>query len=576
MHEPFRSTVNAPAIGTLVGGIGLFLLGMSLMTDSLTALGGGALRALLGRLSRRPLLALATGAVATAVLQSSSATTLVTVGFVSAGLLSFADSLALIFGANLGTTSTAWIVALIGLKVKVSAVALPLVGIGALVRLVSRGRRARFGLAVAGFGLVFVGIDVMQSGMAQVDLDVGALANVQGPLGVLALAGIGALMTVVMQSSSAAVATTLVALDAGYLTLLDAAALVVGQNVGTTVTAILGAAGGRLAARRAAVAHTLFNTATGAVALALLGPFVAVGEAIGARAAAEPSPELAIAIFHTAFNVFGVALFFPFVDRFARAVERLVPERNAVALEPPSTAVLQVPALALEAARKGAAATAREAVALCAESLRRTPDVMVEFVPWRRILALTDPRAILTGEDEATRKLVARVRGLRVAVDDLATYLGRVRTSGHPTPLRDEHVEILHAVDHLRRLVTAIEDADTLELTHRDPDLRRISAELADALAPIPEALDESTEPIVLARCAGMANAAAAACARHRDAHRVITLARLADGDVTTDEADARLHAARWLGKFPKRTHRALLHLGWTAGSRPPADDPED
>ena len=153
--------MNASAIGTLVGGIGLFLLGMSLMTDSLTALGGGALRALLGRISRRPVVALGTGALATAILQSSRATTLVTVGFVSAGLLSFADSLALIFGANLGTTSTAWIVALVGLKVKVSAVALPLVGIGALVRLVSRGRRARLGLAVAGFGLVFVGIDVM-------------------------------------------------------------------------------------------------------------------------------------------------------------------------------------------------------------------------------------------------------------------------------------------------------------------------------------------------------------------------------------------------------------------------------
>jgi phosphate:Na+ symporter len=568
--------VGALAFGTLLGGIGLFLLGMSLMTDSLTALGGHALRGLLQRLAKRPFRAFMTGALATAILQSSSATTLITVGFVSAGLLGFAESLPLIFGANIGTTSTAWIVARVGLELDVGAVALPLVGVGALIRLVSRGRRARLGLALAGFGLVFVGIDVMQRGMELVDLDLTQWSGADGASGRILLLLVGAAMTVIMQSSSAAVATTIIALHAGTLSLPQAAALVIGQNVGTTVTAILGAAGGRLAAKRAAVAHTAFNVGTAIVALLLLDPFIAGVEAVGRRFHAD-DPETAIAIFHTGFNVLGVALFFPLTRRFAALVERVVPAREVAEVAAPSTAVLQVPALALEAARAGAATAAVAALELAADALERRVKSK-DGNPWRRALtSLADPRHVLTGEDEATRVVVGRLKALDAAVEGVTSYLARIRTSGQPATLRDEHVELVHAVDHTRRLIRAIGDVQAMERIDEDDPLRRLVARAAEDLVAIAGRQGHDNSVHHLAATAALLDRACDDEKERRSAYRAIVLARIADGEIDPPDGDELLKASRRLGKVPKHAYRMFLHLSWTAGAAPvPMDEPDE
>lgn len=565
--------MGAGSVGTLLGGIGLFLLGMSLMTDSLVALGGRSLRTLLKRLAGRRIYALLVGAGITATVQSSSATTLITVGFVGAGLLTFSQSLGFIFGANIGTTSTAWLVSLVGLKVSVSTVALPLVGVGALVRLLTRGRRARLGLAVAGFGLVFVGIDVMQEGMAGADIDLGSWAGHGSVLGTLLLVLVGVVMTVIMQSSSAAVATTLVALHSGSITLPQAAALVIGQNVGTTVTAILGALGGGLAARRAAVAHTLFNVATGLVALLLLPLFTGVAARLGGLA--DDSATTAIAVFHTLFNVLGVVIFFPLLGRFARVVERLVPPRHVVAVEPPSRAALQVPALALEGARKAVADATVVALTLGFELLQQASARNPTLPPLRRaVRVLTNPRSLLDGEDEATRSLANRLRGLRTALDGVSVYLSRINTSGEVTALRDEHVELVHAVDHTRRLGKAIEDASRLDLVRSDPDLRRLAAEVVRNLEPLMPSLAAARDVESLSALAKALKAVRRDEAEHREAHRVTLLARVADGDLGPSDADALLSAARWIAKLPRHAHRAFLHLGWTAGAPAlPADE---
>ncbi len=552
-------------IGTLVGGVGLFLLGMSLMTDSLTALGGRALRGLLSRLSSRPWVALGTSALVTSILQSSSATTLITVGFVSAGLLSFADSLALIFGANLGTTSTAWIVSLVGLKVDVSLVALPLIGAGALLRLVGRRRRARVGLAIAGFGLVFFGIDVMQSAMTSIDFDLQRWSAATGVLGVLLLVGIGIVMTVVMQSSSAAIAMTLVALSAGNMSMTQAAALVVGQNVGTTFTAIIGAAGGGLAARRAAVGHAMFNVGTAIVALSILGPFIRVASALG-----DGSPEIAIAIFHSAFNAMGVALFFPLRRRFARVVERLTPASHEDAIELPSSAVRQVPALALEMARRAAIVLARKILGVAVASLddagREDPG------PWPRARELmADPRAILTGEDEATRKALARLQAAKVGIEELADYVGRLRLEGDAAALREEQLSIAHAVDHLRRLLKSLDDEDAMQAVQDEPELRAMAIEVARALQP--SADDVRFDPDALVLGAGSVLATHDAQTRRAEEYRQALLVDLAEGRKVASDVDTLLRGARWIGKLPRHGHRALLHLGWTAASSVEIED---
>lgn len=552
-------------VGTLIGGVGLFLLGMGLMTDSLASLGGRALRALLGRLASRPWLALGTSALATSILQSSSATTLITVGFVSAGLLSFADSLALIFGANLGTTSTAWIVSLVGLKVNVSAVALPMIGAGALLRLLGRRRRARVGLALAGFGLVFFGIDVMQSAMVGVDFDLQRWTAASGVLGVVVLVGIGAVMTVVMQSSSAAIAMTLVALSAGHMSLTQAAALVIGQNVGTTITAVIGAAGGGLAARRAAVGHAMFNVGTALVALAALGPFIVAAKAIGGD-----SPSVAIAVFHSAFNALGVALFFPLRRRFALVVERITPAPRHDKLELPSSAVQQVPALALEMGRRAAVTLARKILDVSASVLgdasREDPG------PWRRARNLVvDPRAILTGEDEATRKAAAKLRAAQAGIDELADYVGRLRVAGDAAALREEQLSIAHAVEHLRRLLKALDDEEAMEAVRGEARLREMAKEVAGALRPVAD--DERLDPDALVLGAGEVLATHGAHTRRAEAYRQELLADLAKGRKVASDVDTLLRGARWIGKLPRHAHRALLHLGWTAASSMEIDE---
>ncbi len=564
------------AIGTLLGGIGLFLLGMGLMTDSLAELGGRTLRGLLARLTRNRAYAVLTGAVVTATVQSSSATTLVTIGFVSAGLITFSQSIGLILGANLGTTSTAWIVSLVGLEMQVSTVALPLVGIGALLRLTTRGRRARLALAMSGFGLVFVGIDVMQSGMAASKIDLTSYGGADGLPGTLLLVGLGVVTTVFLQSSSAAVATTLVALHGGGIDIVQAAALVIGQNVGTTVTAVLGAIGGTVAARRAAVAHTLFNVVTAVVAIVVLHPFLALITSI-ARRFVDDSPETVVALFHTAFNLLGVLLIFPVSDRFARLVERLVRERGIPAVERLSNTALHVPALALEAARRSAAETATTAVRQAVEALRSVTVPQKDEELLRRALrVLSDPRAILEGDDEATRALAERLRATRNAADAVATYLGKIRTSHESTALRDEHLELLQAMDHIRRLVHAAKDVDALDVVRDDPRLRHLAAELVADLDPVLKHLSDSPDLDELSTAATAFATAVEAEKARRDAYRTIVLARLADGDVTPSDAEVLLRTSRWMGKIPSHAARAFLHLSWVEGSPSTAPEGED
>ena len=200
----------------LLGGTGLFLLGMILMSDGLKTAAGGSLRRVLERSTGTPVSAFLSGVGLTALVQSSSATTVATIGFVSAGLLSFPSAVGVIIGANVGTTSTGWIVSLLGFKMNVGIFALPLIGVGALARLLGSGRRSSLGMALAGFGLIFVGIDFLRTGMGGLAqrIDLSGLSD--GSLaGRLAMVAAGFAMAFLLQSSSAAVALTLAALHGG-------------------------------------------------------------------------------------------------------------------------------------------------------------------------------------------------------------------------------------------------------------------------------------------------------------------------------------------------------------------------
>jgi phosphate:Na+ symporter len=249
-------------IATILGGIGLFLLGMVLLTDGLKAAAGEALRTVLVRFTGGPGAGHGVRRRGTAVVQSSSATVLTTIGFVSAGLLTFPQAVGVIFGANLGTTSTGWIVSLLGLKLQHERRGAAAGRHGRAAAPAHPRPAAEAGLALAGFGLIFVGIDVLQGGMTPTWRRASTRAPSPAGRGAApAAGGLGVVMTVVMQSSSAAVATTLTALHTGAIGLDQAAALVVGQNVGTTVKAALAAIGASTAVRRTA-ARTSCSTAS--------------------------------------------------------------------------------------------------------------------------------------------------------------------------------------------------------------------------------------------------------------------------------------------------------------------------
>ncbi len=335
----------------LIGGIGLFLLGMILLTDGLKSFAGDSLRLALLRFTGRPVTAFLSGVTVTAMVQSSSATTLATIGFVSAGLITFAQAVGVIIGASLGTTSTGWIVSTIGLKFSVGMLALPLTGIGAFMRLLGRGRMASLGLALAGFGLIFIGIDTLQEGMRELSqqFDLSRIPA-RGFWGHLVLLVVGALMTVVMQSSSAAVATTLAALHAEAIGFEQAASLVIGQAIGTTGTAMLAAIGATVAAKRTAVAHVLFNLCTGLIALLLLPFFLWIILGLAERTGTEPG-AVALAAFHTSFITLGVVIFLPLVKPFSRLVERIIPERGPSLTKYLDSSLNALPAVALEAVR---------------------------------------------------------------------------------------------------------------------------------------------------------------------------------------------------------------------------------
>lgn len=404
---------------TLLGGLGLFLLGIHHLTEGLKGLAGDSLRRALQSLVSGRFSAVASGAAFTALIQSSSATTLTVIGFVSAGLVTFSQAIGVIIGATLGTTATPWLVAIFGFRVRISVAALPILGIGAFLWLIARGRARSLGAILAGFGLIFTGIDYLQTGMEGISWDLEALAG-EGPGARWILAAIGIVMTIVMQSSSAAAATTLVALHAGSLSFEQGCAMIVGQSVGTTGTTALAMIGGGLAVRRAALAHIIFSLIFGALGMLALGPLTAAAEWVGSRLD-DPDGVLALAAFSSIFKLAGIAAFYPWLDAFSRFIVRITGSGSvsAVGRLEPTLAEAGGP-VALEAAWRAILEVAQAAVDV---TRRRLAGEVVRY----------DPPV------EAVQQTERFLTSLSLETTDLGTIGPRL-------------VRLCHALDHLTEL----------------------------------------------------------------------------------------------------------------------------
>lgn len=515
-------------ISGVLGGIGLFLLGMILMTDGLKAMAGNALRTVLSRYTGNRFSACGAGVGVTLLVQSSTATTVATVGFVAAGLLPFTNAVGVIIGANLGTTSTGWIVSLLGFKLQLGTVLMPLIALGAFMRLLTRGKIAQLGTALAGLGIIFVGLDILQEGMKGVAQTFSPQDWPQATLlgrALLVLIGVG--MTVVIQSSSASMATTLSALAGGAIDVNQAAALVIGHNIGTTLTASIAAIGASAPAKRTALAHVLFNVTTGLAAFVTMPWFLDLMRWVAAQM--QGGDAVAIAAFHTAFSILGAAIFLPIVPQFAAFIERRVKLRGPRLTQNLDSSLHQVPAVAIEAARR----VLKEIGAALFENLA---SILRGHAGWR-------------GE--------GRLDEVQTALEETRKFLGRV-----PPPESqgfDFHRQIstIHALDHLERLAIDMRDADSLEALRRDEGLSAVARDMAAMLAD----LTAQIRAPELEPDAARAEEFSKHLADERRTARPAILEATAAKKIDAEEALAELRAQRWLDRLAYHVWRASHHL---------------
>ncbi len=508
-----------------LGGLGLFLLGMSLMGDALRELAGSRLRRLLARFTTSPLRGVMTGALATSVVQSSSAITVMTVGFVGAGLLTLGQALGIVFGANIGTTATGWLLSIFGFGFDLRAGAMAALLPASLALLLTRGRTARIGRLGAGLALILIGLGLMQEGAGEA---IGRIllqsVDGSGMLALLKLAGIGLVATVLIQSSSATIALTLVLLQSGTIGLPEAAAMVVGMNVGTTFTALMAALGGSRQMKQTAIANLLFNLVTGTLAL----PFVALASGPLENLARETGPLTALMAFHTGFNLAGTALFLPFTTPFCRLVRWLVPDDRETLNVSLDRILLQEPEAALLAAH-GAATAIRNKIFLALSRALCTP-------PDLRFLSA----------------LVTRVPG---GLDELEDYITSIPVAGSETRQRQAFSALLHLTDHLRRLYGRSRQSPRIALLPTDPLLARPASALGTILQRI--ATGRQCETSRLARLETLLH-------RRVRRYRQTLLRGAYPGHAGPQHIFLHTDAMRWLERSLHHA-RQIMHYGETA-----------
>jgi phosphate:Na+ symporter len=322
----------------LLGALGLFLFGMKVMSDALLLLAGNKMRGILATMTSNRFLGITTGFLITSVIQSSSATTLMVVSFSNASLLTLTESISVIMGANIGTTITAWLITILGFKVSMSEIALPLVGFGFLFMFSKRPNIKNWGGFIIGFAILFIGLQFLKEAMPNINENPGILEFLNrytemGFASIFLFLLIGTVLTIIVQSSSATMALTLLMTAEGWIPFELAAAMVLGENIGTTITANLAAIIANFQAKRTARAHLIFNLIGVLWMLLLFYPFLAMINWISLRIGGD-SPYLsaaaipvAISLFHTFFNVLNTFLLVWFITPISKIVEWMVPEK---------------------------------------------------------------------------------------------------------------------------------------------------------------------------------------------------------------------------------------------------------
>lgn len=357
----------------LVGSLGIFIFGMKIFSEALQKVAGSRLKAILSGMTRNRLTGVLTGFGTTAITQSSTTTTVMAVSFVNAGMLTFVQSTGVIMGANIGTTITAWLVALFGFKFQITPIAVAMIGLFFVFLFSSNSRLRNIAEAVVGFGILFIGLEFIKGAVPDIRNNPEMFAFLDaftdyGYLSLLLFVFVGTLLTLLTQSSSAATAITLVMLFEGWISFPIAAAMILGENVGTTVTANLAALVGNVHAKRAARFHFFFNIIGVIWMLLVIYPVLNLIDLVvqyftsnplsvfSDDPAARPNATLAVSLFHSSFNILNVVFLFAFVPWLVRFIEYIQPDRGTADeefhLRYISTGVMTSPSLAVEQAQK--------------------------------------------------------------------------------------------------------------------------------------------------------------------------------------------------------------------------------
>jgi phosphate:Na+ symporter len=504
---------------TITAGVAIFLFGMISLEEGFKTFTGGTLEKILRASTSNLPKSMLFGVVTTSIMQSSSLVSVITISFLSAGLLELTSAVGIIFGANLGTTTGAWLVAGFGLKVNLSAYAMPMLVFGVVLMFQQAKSLKGAGYILTGLGFLFLGIHYMKEGFDTFGQGINlAEYAMTGYPGVFVFAGIGILATVVMQSSHATLVLTLAALAAQQVSYENALALAIGSNVGTTITAIIGALSSGTNGKRLAAAHLIFNVVTGLIAISGIYQLIAAVDWISSHLGiAEDNYTLQLAVFHSVFNIIGILVMLPLMNRLVAFLEKLMPIEEA-AIERPvylSEASMGMADAAAEAAEKETIRLYDLAVDVIMNGLSISPEIFQSERKPKRVIKKSANVIDEDIDDLYERKIKALYGSIvEFIIHTRGGYSdGRLREELNATRQAGQHViEAVKGVKHLKKNLIRFMQSDNREIKIEYDRLRRLVVQVlrkidatrnadqdADAmltLEPLKFEIEEKTEKI--------------------------------------------------------------------------------
>ena len=488
----------SPNFKEISAGVAVFLFGMLFLEEGFKAFTGGLLERLLRKTTDNIWKSLSFGVVSTTLMQSSSLVSVITISFLGAGLITLAAGVGIIFGANLGTTTGAWLIAGFGMKVKISAYAMPMLVFGIILVFQQSKSLKGVGYILAGLGFLFLGIHYMKEGFEAFKdtIDLTKFA-VDGYSGVLLFTLIGVFATVIMQSSHATLVIIITALAAGQITYENGLGLAIGANIGTTITAILGSLSSNVMGKRLAGAHLIFNCVTAVIAIALIYQLmIGVDIIAGAIGIAEDDWTLKLAVFHSIFNTIGIVVMMPFTNQLVNFLMRVMPDKKLARAEPKylNDSVIELPDTAIEAVRKETLHLYDNAFAIIAHGLS---------LHRHDILSEKNLEAVVKSESKVMpididHEYNQNVKGLYSAIVNFIS-----RANVHMTPAQSDELFRLRAAG--RDIVEAIKDTKHMHknlkqyIVSDNEDIRAeynsIRVQLGDVLRRLAEARNEPDDP---------------------------------------------------------------------------------